>query len=102
MTPAQIRARATEIREQEIPINLQLNEQILKTWEALRPVMWRRLAMSKTAEDLALVVQVAMWDAVEAYERAGMPPTDAREQAEREWLMMEPEAEETPEAEKET
>jgi len=94
MTPAQIKARASEIREQETPINLDLNRRILKAWEALRPVMWRRLKMAGTAEDLALVVQVAMWDAVEQYERSGMPPTDAREQAEREWLMMEPEEEE--------
>lgn len=94
MEPQAIRDRAAELREQETIINLVLHRQILKTWETLSPKMWKRLQADNLAEDLALVVQAAMWESKEQYQKAGMPPTDAREQAEREWLMLEPEEEE--------
>ncbi len=94
MTPNEIKKKAAAIRETEPTINLLLDKKIKKAWRILRPKMWARLQQDGTTDDLALIVQVAMWDAMERYEKAGMPPTDAREQAEQEWLMMEPEEDE--------
>jgi hypothetical protein len=42
---------------------------------------------------MAFVCQQRMWAESDRLEKAGMPPTDAREQAEREHLMLEPEEE---------
>jgi len=91
MTPNQIKARAQTIRDSEEIISLDLDKQIKKAWRILRPQMWARLQDQGIANDLALILQVAMWEAKDRYQKAGMPPTDAREQAEREFLMMEPE-----------
>lgn len=91
MNPQQIKDKAQKIRDNETLISLTLDKQIKKAWRVLRPQMWARLQEQGIADDLALVLQVAMWDAFDQYEKAGMPPTDAREQAEREWLLMEPE-----------
>ena len=88
-----IRVRAKEIRDKETLINKDLHQQILKAWQTVRPKMWAELQRQELANDLALVSQVAMWEASDRYEKAGMPPTDATEQAERECLMMEPETE---------
>jgi hypothetical protein len=96
MTPTEIKAKAQAIRDREEIYNLDLHKRILKAWRILRPQMWAKLKEDGTAEDLALVLQVAMWNAVDQYEKAGMPPTDARELAEREWLLMEPENEPEP------
>lgn len=96
MTPTEIKAKAQAIRDREEIYNIDLHKRILKACRILRPQMWAKLKEDGTAEDLALVLQVAMWNAVDQYEKAGMPPTDARELAEREWLMMEPEKEPEP------
>ena len=95
LNAARIQRRAQEIRDQEIGFTVPLDKQIKRAWEVLRPKMWARLMEQGLVDDLALVLQTAMWDAMDQYLKAGMPPTDAREQAEREWLMLEPE-DETP------
>ena len=92
MTPKEIRERAAEVRAQEPMVSKPLEQQILTAWRLESPKMWARLGPD-LAKDLALIAQVAMWEACDRYERAGMPPTDAREQAERECLMLEPEEE---------
>lgn len=96
LNAARIRRRAQEIRDQEIGFTVPLDRQIKKAWEVLRPKMWARLVKQGLVDDLALVLQTAMWEADARYLKAGMSPTDAREQAEREWLMLEPEDEEDP------
>jgi len=93
-SPEWVKMRAQEIGRSEEVLNLQLQDKMLKTWARLRPKMMLRLRLQGIAKDLAVVLQAAMWDAVDRYEKAGMPPTDARETAEREWLMLEPEADE--------
>ncbi len=93
-SPEWVKTRAQEIRSSKEVLNLQLHDKILQTWAKLRPKMMMRLRLQRIAEDLAVVLQAAMWSAVDQYEKAGMPPTDARETAEREWLMLEPEADE--------
>lgn len=96
LNATRIRRRAQEIRDQEIGFVVPLDRRIKAAWEVLRPKMWARLVKQDLVDDLALVLQTAMWEADARYLKAGMPPTDAREQAEREWLMLEPEDEEDP------
>ena len=96
LNAVRIRRRAQEIRDQEIGFTVPLDKQIKATWRINRPKMWARLVKQGLVDDLALVLQTAMWDAMDRYLKAGMPPTDAREQAEMEWLMLEPEEEEDP------
>ena len=67
----------------------------METWRRDSPQMYNRLKKLKILADLAFVCQERMWLASEMYRKAGMPPTNAREQAERDHLMLEPEASQT-------
>ena len=69
-----------------------LHQRILETWKRDSPKMYLRLRSQGVLEAMAFVCQVRMWEESDRLEKAGMPPTDAREQAEREHLMLEPEA----------
>jgi hypothetical protein len=53
--------------------------------------MYLRLRTQGVLEAMAYVRQQKMWEQNDALVKAGMPPTDAREQAERDNLMLEPE-----------
>ena len=78
--------------EEHLHNNL-LHKEILAQWKEHSPAMWKRLEAVNLAEPLAKVLQARMWDRQEELLRGGMPVTDAREQAEKEHLMLEPEAE---------
>jgi len=85
-------AAALQADEDHVHNNL-MQEMILKTWERTSPVMWGRLSEINLQAPLAMVLQARMWKRKAELMRAGMPVTDAREVAERETLMLEPEAE---------
>lgn len=72
-----------------------LHRQILETWRRDSPKMVARLEKQGILDDLAFVCQERMWRASKENRMAGMPVTDAREQAERDHLMLEPEEQET-------
>lgn len=82
-----------EADEESLVHNTLMHREILKTWRAQRPQMVARLEKLGILDDLAFVVQERMWETLDMYEKSGMPPTDAREQAEMEHLMLEPEDE---------
>ena len=71
--------------------NEMMHQRILATWKRDSPKMYLRLRTQGVLEALAYVSQQRMWAESDRLEKAGMPPTDAREQAEREHLMLEPE-----------
>lgn len=72
--------------------NKVLHQHILQTWERDSPKMWANLQQSPgRANSLAWVLQDRMWKRQEELMSAGLPVTDAREQAEAENLMLEPE-----------
>ena len=71
--------------------NQVLQKQILETWKQTSPKMYQRLKMQGIAEKLAYVLQERMWVEMDKLIEAGYPVTDAREQAERDNLMLEPE-----------
>lgn len=71
--------------------NNDLHQRILASWKQDSPAMWKRLQSAGVGALLARVVQSRMWDEQERLISSGMPVTDAREQAERAHLMLEPE-----------
>jgi hypothetical protein len=73
-------------------LNLDLHRRILASWKQDSPAMWRRLQSAGVGALLARVVQQRMWDEQEKLISSGMPVTDAREQAEKAHLMLEPES----------
>lgn len=87
----QIKAERQKYEAEEVLHNKELHKQILETWRRDSPQMVARLEKLKILDDLAFVCQERMWQATEDNRKSGMPPTDAREQAERDHLMLEPE-----------
>ena len=75
--------------------NREMQQRILKTWRLESPTMWASLqtAGQDFPAVLAFVLQERMWQREEELEKT-MPYPDAMEQAEREILMLEPEADE--------
>ena len=73
--------------------NQDLHERIVASWKQESPVMWRRLQTAGAGGLLARVLQQRMWTERDRLISSGMPAPDAREQAERDHLMLEPEAE---------
>ena len=71
--------------------NREMHHQILATWKRNSPQMTKRLKNMQVLEDMAFVSQERMWQAKDDYQASGISPTDAREIAEREHLMLEPE-----------
>lgn len=71
--------------------NRDLHARILSSWMQTSPQMMRNLERAGIADALAFVVQQRMWAEQADLTAQGMPVTDAREQAERNQLMLEPE-----------
>jgi hypothetical protein len=94
-----VRLRMEERRRRNSPDlmhNLDLHRRILRSWELERPAMWARLSQQKMTETLAFLAQQRMQEERDRLLEAGMPITDAREQAERAHLMLGPEPEVEP------
>lgn len=89
-----IKAEAARLDANEEHVhNNVMHRQILATWKEHSPKMWDSLTAAQLTNPLAKVLQARMWDRQEELLRGGMPVTDAREQAEKEHLLLEPEAE---------
>lgn len=89
---ADLKAEYRRLKDDENHLhNNLMHQSILRTWEQDSPAMWERLTRLGIAEAMAFVAQAKMWARSKELRDAGMPVTDAREQAEREHLMLEPE-----------
>ena len=86
-----IKAERKQYEAEEVIHNPDLHQQILEVWRRDSPKMVARLEKQGILEDLAFVCQERMWRAAKDNRKAGLPVTDAREQAERDHLMLEPE-----------
>jgi hypothetical protein len=89
----QINQEYQQYQEQEVLHNQEMHQRILATWRRDSPKMTAELTKLKLMDKMAFVVQERMWLASAENLKAGMPVTDAREQAEREHLLLEPELE---------
>lgn len=90
-----IKAERKQYEAEEVIHNPDLHQQILEAWRRDSPKMVARLEKQGILDDLAFVCQERMWRAAKDNRKAGLPVTDAREQAERDHLMLEPEEPET-------
>lgn len=86
-----IKAERQKYEAEDVQPNKDMHARILATWERDSPQMFTRLSRLGIADDLAFVCQERMWRQATAYRNGGMYFTDAREQAEREHLLLEPE-----------
>lgn len=68
-----------------------LRDRMVTFWKTECPKMVARVG-PENLEGLATILSNRMYEAEDRYLDAGMYRTDAKEQAEREWLMMEPES----------
>lgn len=95
MNPLQMALKIKSERKQyeaeEVIHNPDLHQQILEVWRRDSPKMVARLEKQGILDNLAFVCQERMWRAAKDNRKAGLPVTDAREQAERDHLMLEPE-----------
>ena len=86
-----IKAEHQKYLDEGAEITIPLHQRILATWKADSPAMYLRLRTQGVLEAMAFVCQQRMWDEQARLMKSGMPVTDAREQAERQHLMLEPE-----------
>jgi hypothetical protein len=82
--------RESAALEQAWPKGSPAEKRVLETWKKKRPKMLADLG-EECAAALAHVLVDRKLKSQRAYERAGMTATDAAEQAEQEWLLLEPE-----------
>lgn len=79
--------------EEEFLHNQDLHKRILTAWRQDSAEMWKELMAAGLTNKLAAVLQERMWTEMDDLMEQGYPVTDAREQAERNNLLMEPESE---------
>lgn len=89
---ASIKKERKKYENEDVIHNREMHHQILATWKRDSPEMTKRLRDLQVLDDMAFVCQERMWQANDDYRASGMPPTDARETAEKEHLMLEPES----------
>ena len=96
LTPADVQRIKAEYQkyldDEQTLHNKQMHARILATWKANSPRMYLRLRTQGVLDPLAFVCQQRMWEESDQLEKSGMAVTDAREQAERDNLMLEPES----------
>lgn len=88
---ANIRKERQNYEREEVMHSQSLHKEILETWRQDSPQMTARLKKQNLLDDLAFVVQERMWQAMDEYQASGMPRSDAKEQAYKDHLMLEPE-----------
>lgn len=65
-------------------------------WKQNRPGMYHRLMTARLLNKMTQVLECKMWEQEEKNQAAGMPWPDSRNQAQQDWLLMEPETEDSP------
>ena len=89
---ASIKKERKKYEDEDVIHNREMHHQILATWKRDSPQMTKRLRNLQVLDDMAFVCQERMWQANDDYRASRMSPTDARETAEKEHLMLEPES----------
>lgn len=91
---AWLEAEYRQLKAEEVSETIPLRDWILARWKQDSPKMWARLERLGLTHKMAFYCQEQMWRMQDELLKAGYPITDAREVAERETLMLEPETEE--------
>lgn len=95
-TIAWVNQEAANLAHQGLVPGSPREKEILKSWQLNRPRMLHQLRAQGIAEKMAFVLDQKQNQARKQYLQAGMPPTDAEEQATKDWLMLGPETEPEP------
>jgi hypothetical protein len=74
-----------------LPMGGPVQERMLKFWKLYRPMMWASLEKQGITKELAHVLDAKSDEAYNLNLKAGMYRTDAQEEAEKDWLLMEAE-----------
>lgn len=91
-----IRAEAKKEHKWELGIGGRDQEMMLAAWETMRPKMLAALRKQGVEKLLARLLEERAMEEMSAQMGVYLPPTDAQEQSEQNWYLMEPE-EGTPE-----
>jgi tartrate dehydratase alpha subunit/fumarate hydratase class I-like protein len=87
---SQIKAEYQRLAEDENHLHNQLlHKQILQDWKTASPHMVKTLELTGILDQTAFVMQARMFQEMDELIAQGMPVTDAREQAEKNHLMLE-------------
>jgi hypothetical protein len=71
-----------------------LERELVEHWRYNRPKMYRQLLAAGVLEKMAFVLYEKMYQSTRVYIQGGLPYPDAQEEAVKDWLIWEPEAEE--------
>ena len=74
-----------------MPMGSPTQRQMLGFWKLHRPKMWAQLNRLGITRELAHVLDEKCQETIDKNLAAGMYSTDAREEAEKDWLLLEPE-----------
>jgi hypothetical protein len=91
-----VKDKSQELAE-EWPMGGQAERNLMSHWRLNRPQMVARLERLGILQELAHVLENLRAQTVREYLDSGMGPTDAREQADQDWLLLDPEAPDSPE-----
>lgn len=86
-----VNRRVAEYASQGVVPGDPAEKKTLADWHRNRPQMLHHLKAAGIAEKMSFVVNQLYLEQLDKYVKAGMPPTDAREQAAKDWLMLGPE-----------
>ena len=78
-------------QDEDALINQEMNKRIIQTWTQQNPALHQQLKTLGIVTQAATVMQARMWKERDDLIAEGMPVTDAREIAERNHLMQQPE-----------
>ena len=82
--------------EADWPKGSQQEKDLIAYWRQNRPRMTAALLKENALAEMAHVVLDRAQEMAKEQVKAGLPPSDARQEAERLWLMREPETEDQP------
>lgn len=90
-TVAWVNREAAQYAHQGLVPGAEDEKDAIRDWRQHRPMMWHRLGEWGILDKMAFVLSQKCQEAMNRYLTAGMPPTDAREQAVKEWMSLGPE-----------
>lgn len=93
-----VKRASREIAQSDWPMGSQKEREMIAEWRRIRPKMVNRLLAMGILKEFAHLIETRRFEAETANLTAGMGWPDSREQANRDWLIWEAEADEDPQA----
>lgn len=87
-----VKSASRKIQDEEWPIGSLKEREMIELWRRIRPQMTARLESMGILEEFAHLLHCRRMEAEDQYLKAGMGWPDSREQANLDWLIVEPES----------